>query len=78
MIGTRQAQPIGRTLPRPFVPITVRIGPRLDVLAKGNRADDPVALRAITEEVMSRVQSLSGQEYVPAYSGRTDPPPEAA
>ncbi len=71
MIGTRQAQPIGKTVPTPFVPITIRIGRPLTYERMQHRAADRLALRDITDEVMYELQSLSGQAYVPAYATRS-------
>ena len=70
MIGTRQAQPIGRRLPRPFLPITVRRGRPIGDERVRDRPDDRLALRDLTDEVMYELQALSGQEYVPAYATR--------
>ncbi len=69
MIGTREAQPIGQ-VPRPFVPITVRIGRPLSYDRLHDRVDDRLALRDITDEVMYELRELSGQEYVPRYAER--------
>jgi len=70
LCGTREAQPIGARLPRPFSAIRVRFGPPLrpDELAAG--PDDPLALRRITDEIMWRIGELSGQEYVDTYAKR--------
>ena len=76
MIGTREAQPIG-ALPRPFMPITIRISRPLDFQRFADRKDDPRALRAITDEIMFELRELSGQEYVPHYAKRK-PDAEAA
>ena len=70
MIGTRVAQPIGRAVPRPFVPITIRIGRPLAYERMHHRLSDRLALRDITDEVLYELQCLSGQEYVNAYAKR--------
>lgn len=66
MIGTRKAQPIGRRVPRPFLPITVRLGRPIGDERVRDRLDDRVALLDLTDELMYELQALSGQEYVPA------------
>jgi 1-acyl-sn-glycerol-3-phosphate acyltransferase len=70
MIGTREAQPIGQVMPRLFMPITVRIGKPLHFDRHEGRADDPRALRQITDEVMFDLRALSGQDYVDRYAKR--------
>ena len=79
MIGTREAQPIGQVMPRLFKPITVRIGKPLRFDRLAGRADDPKALRQITDEVMFDLRALSGQDYVDRYAKRkADDGPETA
>jgi 1-acyl-sn-glycerol-3-phosphate acyltransferase len=79
MIGTREAQPIGQVMPRLFMPITVRIGKPLRFDRLAGRADDPKALRQITDEVMFDLRALSGQDYVDRYAKRkADDGPETA
>ncbi len=68
MIGTREAQPIGQVVPRPFVPITIRVGQPLTYERLHDRPDDRLALRDITDEVMYELRELSGQDYVPRYA----------
>jgi len=68
MIGTAVAQPIGQVVPKPFVPVTVRLGRPLSYERMQARSDDRLALRDITDEVMYELRELSGQEYVPAYA----------
>ncbi|GAB3943547.1 hypothetical protein GCM10027614_32370 [Micromonospora vulcania] len=64
MIGTDKAQPIGTRVPRPgSAKITVRFGKPLDFTG---RPDDRTSLRQMTDEIMSEIQKLTGQEYVPA------------
>ncbi|MEA3078398.1 MAG: 1-acyl-sn-glycerol-3-phosphate acyltransferase [Actinomycetota bacterium] len=69
-IGTREAQPIGQVIPRLFMPITVRFSKPLDFSRFYDRADDPLVLRQITDEIMFELRELSGQEYVNAYAKR--------
>lgn len=70
MIGTKEAQPIGRVMPNLFVPITIRMGRPLTYEHLYERVDDRLALRDITDEVMYELRELSGQEYVSSYAKR--------
>jgi 1-acyl-sn-glycerol-3-phosphate acyltransferase len=72
MIGTRQAQPIGRAVPRLFMPITIRISPPLPFERFHHRPSDPLLLRQMTDEIMWQIAELSGQEYVNRYASRKD------
>ncbi|MBW1599679.1 1-acyl-sn-glycerol-3-phosphate acyltransferase [Streptomyces sp. JJ38] len=70
MIGTDRVQPGGRGLPRlrPGLRITVRFGEPLDFSRYEGMDRDRYVLRAVTDEVMSEVMRLSGQEYVDMYA----------
>jgi 1-acyl-sn-glycerol-3-phosphate acyltransferase len=70
MIGTREAQPIGRAVPRPFRRIEIKISPPMTWERYLDRANDPKVLRQITDEVMFELGTLSGQEYVDTYAVR--------
>jgi len=72
MIGTREAQPIGQVIPRFFMPITVRIGRPITSEQYEDRANDPLVLRQMTDEIMFELRELSGQEYVNRYVARKD------
>ena len=77
MVGTRETQPIGVPMPRLFMPITIRFGRPIDPSRYADRADDPLVLRQITDEVMFELRELSGQEYINAYASRNrSPKPE--
>ena len=71
-VGTREAQPIGRAVPRFFMPITIRISRPLDFGRYYDRADDPQVLRSVTDEIMFELRELSGQAYVHQYAKRRD------
>ena len=73
MVGTCEAQPIGQAVPRFFMPITIRFSRPLTFERFADRADEPRALRQITDEIMYELRELSGQEYVPAYAKKADP-----
>jgi len=49
----------------------VLFGEPIDV---AGHPDRPGAVRALTDEVMSRIQTLTGQQYVPRYAPRRDTP----
>jgi 1-acyl-sn-glycerol-3-phosphate acyltransferase len=72
MIGTREAQPIGQVMPRLFMPITVRFSEPMAWERYYDRADDPLLLRQITDEIMFKIRELSGQEYANRYAKRKD------
>ena len=64
MIGTYELQPPGRVLPRLSVRPGVRFGKPLDFSRYAGLGSDRLVLRAMTDEIMYAVMSLSGQEYV--------------
>ncbi|MFD5316254.1 lysophospholipid acyltransferase family protein [Streptomyces sp. NPDC127098] len=70
MIGTDQVQPGGKGLPRigRGRRITVRFGKPLDFSRYEGMDRDRYVLRAVTDEVMTEVMRLSGQEYVDMYA----------
>ncbi|MGC4889060.1 MULTISPECIES: lysophospholipid acyltransferase family protein [unclassified Micromonospora] len=64
--GTDKAQPIGTRVPRPGrAKITIKFGKPLDFTG---RPDDRTSLRTMTDELMTEIQKLTGQEYVPRYA----------
>ena len=68
MIGTAEAQPIGRVKPNFFTPITIRISPPLRFDRYRSKADSPQVARQITDEIMFELRELSGQEYTNHYA----------
>ncbi len=68
MIGTRDAQPIGKIMPKFFAPITIKFGQPImpDRFAGTGRP----MLRAMTDELMYELRELSGQVYVDEYAKR--------
>ncbi|NGO68847.1 lysophospholipid acyltransferase family protein [Streptomyces boncukensis] len=70
MIGTDKLQPGGKGMPRVGGGrrITVRFGEPLDFARYDGMGRDRYVLRAVTDEVMSHVMRLSGQEYVDIYA----------
>ncbi|MCT2588631.1 1-acyl-sn-glycerol-3-phosphate acyltransferase [Streptomyces sp. N2-109] len=70
MIGTDEVQPGGKGLPRlgRGHRISVHFGEPLDFARYEGMDRDRYVLRAVTDEVMSEVMRLSGQEYVDMYA----------
>ncbi|MFD9813666.1 lysophospholipid acyltransferase family protein [Streptomyces sp. NPDC059080] len=67
MIGTDRVQPDGKGMPR-IAKVTVRFGEPLGFSRYDGMDRDRYVLRAVTDEVMSDVMELSGQEYVDVYA----------
>jgi 1-acyl-sn-glycerol-3-phosphate acyltransferase len=67
MIGTDKVQPGGTGMPR-LAPVKVRFGTPLDFARYDGMDRDRYVLRAVTDEVMSQVMHLGGQEYVDIYA----------
>ncbi|NEA45258.1 lysophospholipid acyltransferase family protein [Streptomyces sp. SID10815] len=67
MIGTFEAQPPGRVLPR-IRPVVIRFGAPLDFSRFAGMTEQKAVLRAVTDEIMSAILALSGQEYVDTYA----------
>jgi 1-acyl-sn-glycerol-3-phosphate acyltransferase len=69
LLGTEHIQPVGSTLPR-LAKVTVRFGAPLRF--EGRYDDVPAgrARREVTDEVMTAIQALSGQEEAGAYNDR--------
>ncbi|MEU0333557.1 lysophospholipid acyltransferase family protein [Streptomyces sp. NPDC006193] len=67
MIGTFEAQPPGKVVPR-IRPITIRFGEPLDFSRYAGMENEKTVLRAATDEIMYAILALSGQEYVDEYA----------
>ncbi|NED33270.1 lysophospholipid acyltransferase family protein [Streptomyces sp. SID8499] len=67
MIGTFEAQPPGRVVPR-IRPVVIRFGEPLDFSRFVGMTEQKAVLRAVTDEIMYAILSLSGQEYVDRYA----------
>jgi 1-acyl-sn-glycerol-3-phosphate acyltransferase len=70
LVGTDRAQPPGTPLPRIRHQITVKVGPAVDFSRYAGRATDRHLLRSMTDEIMGRIATLSGQELVDRYAPR--------
>ena len=69
--GTDRMQPIGARLPRIRPRATVRIGKPME-FAQYKDLPPARARRAITDDVVSAIQELSGQEYAGVYNERAN------
>ncbi|MFF8780710.1 lysophospholipid acyltransferase family protein [Streptomyces sp. NPDC015140] len=67
MIGTFEAQPPGRKIPKVH-PVVIRFGEPLDFSRYAGMEGEKAVLRAATDEIMYAILSLSGQEYVDRYA----------
>lgn len=67
MIDTEKVQPIGKRLPR-IRRIGIVVGTPLDFSRFDGMEGDRIVLRAVTDEIMYELRTLSGQEYVDAYA----------
>ncbi|WP_181797277.1 1-acyl-sn-glycerol-3-phosphate acyltransferase [Streptomyces sp. WELS2] len=67
MIGTFEAQPPGRVVPR-IRPVTIRFGEPLDFSRYAGMEREKAVLRAVTDEIVHAILTLSGQEYVDEYA----------
>lgn len=67
MIGTFEAQPPGRVVPRVH-PVVIRFGKPLDFSRYAGMEDQKAILRAVTDEIMYAILALSEQEYVDQYA----------
>ena len=69
--GTREVQPIGSRMLRPFKTVDIRFGEPIDFCARyEDRLNDRLVLRQITDELMFEISQLSGQTYVDRYASR--------
>ena len=67
VIGTNIVQPRGQRVPRRGR-VVVRFGPAVDPNPYLGQKRTGLLYREVTDEIMSRIQGLSGQEYVDAYA----------
>ena len=69
LIGTERLQPVGTTVPR-IVTVQVRFGPPIEVAGQYDGVPPGRARREITDQVMTAIQGLSGQEAAGVYNER--------
>ncbi|MDT0610927.1 lysophospholipid acyltransferase family protein [Streptomyces lancefieldiae] len=67
MIGTFEAQPPGRKIPK-LHPVVIRFGEPLDFSRYAGMETQKAVLRAVTDEIMYAILTLSEQEYVDRYA----------
>ena len=67
LIGTDKVQPVGKSIPR-VRRVGLIIGEPLTFEAYFDNAKDRFAQRAVTDEIMSQIMRLSGQEYFDRYA----------
>ncbi|GGL87400.1 1-acyl-sn-glycerol-3-phosphate acyltransferase [Streptomyces fumigatiscleroticus] len=67
MIGTFEAQPPGRKIPHAR-PVTIRFGKPLEFSRFAGLENEKTVLRAVTDEIMYAILTLSEQEYVDQYA----------
>lgn len=67
MIDTDKAQPTGQVVPN-LHRVGIRFGKPLDFSRYYGLEGDRVVLRAITDEIMTELAALSGQQYVDEYA----------
>ncbi len=70
MMGTDKVQPIGAKVPKLGHAIGVRVGAPLDYTDRATGPRNPRMLREITDDIMTHIRRLSGQEYVDSYASR--------
>ncbi|MDJ1113053.1 lysophospholipid acyltransferase family protein [Microbacterium dauci] len=67
IVGTNEAMPVGASWPKLSPRVTLRYGEPID-LAHHGPASSGRARRAATDEIMSAIHALSGQELANAYN----------
>lgn len=77
MLGTFEAQPPGRVLPR-FRRVTIRFGEPMDFSRFSGLEGERYVLRSVVDEIMYEIMELSGQEYVDRYANEVKAEIEAA
>ena len=69
LTGTEKLQPVGSSLPR-VVPVTVRFGTPIDVAERYAGVPAGRARREVTDEIMTAIGALTGQEPAGVYNER--------
>ncbi|WP_243058257.1 1-acyl-sn-glycerol-3-phosphate acyltransferase [Nocardioides sp. SR21] len=69
LTGTEKLQPVGHRMPR-VVPITVSFGTPIEVVGRYDGVPLGKARRLVTDEIMTAIQELSGQEEAGIYNDR--------
>jgi 1-acyl-sn-glycerol-3-phosphate acyltransferase len=71
LVGTDEVQPVDARLPRLFRHVSVRFGEPIEPARYSGHADERLALRELTDEVMYEIRELCGYEYVDTYATKT-------
>ncbi|GAB3770210.1 lysophospholipid acyltransferase family protein [Nocardioides ginsengisegetis] len=71
LTGTEKVQPVGSNVPR-IVPITVEFGAPIHVAGRFDGVPQGRARREVTDEIMTAIQALSGQEEAGIYNARPE------
>ncbi len=71
LTGTREIQPIDVMRPKLFRTVQVRVGEALSWPELVGRSAERAVLRQVTDEVVSAIGQLSGQERAPSYAPRS-------
>ncbi|CAI9411157.1 lysophospholipid acyltransferase family protein [Nocardioides sp. T2.26MG-1] len=71
LTGTERLQPVGSRLPR-IVPVTVRFGAPIHVTGRYDGVPAGRARREVTDEIMTAIQALTGQEEAGVYNARPE------
>ena len=66
--GSKEIQPPGAPVPKPFTVCEINFGRPIDVSRYAGRENDRMLLRQITDEVMYEIRELAGVEYVDSYA----------
>ncbi|WP_326794364.1 1-acyl-sn-glycerol-3-phosphate acyltransferase [Streptomyces sp. NBC_01808] len=77
MLGTREVQPPGQKIPS-LGQVTIRFGEPLEFSRYEGLEDHKAVLRAVTDEIMYAILSMSDQEYVDRYAPDVKAEQEAA
>ncbi|MCX4776700.1 lysophospholipid acyltransferase family protein [Streptomyces sp. NBC_01264] len=77
MVGTFEIQPPGQKIPS-IRRVTIRFGRPLEFSRYAGMEGERAVLRAVTDEIMYEVLSLSGQEYVDRYAAEVKAEEEEA
>ena len=76
MLNADEIQPIGKIIPR-IKRARIRFGPPLDFSRYRGMTGDRYIERAVTDEIMYELMSLSGREYVDVYAQKVKAAQEA-
>ncbi|MBW0089311.1 1-acyl-sn-glycerol-3-phosphate acyltransferase [Pseudonocardia sp. KRD-184] len=69
LLGTERVQPVGKKLPR-LRRVVIRYGEPLDFSRYDGLQSAPAIRRAVTDQIMDAIATLSQQEYVDTYHER--------